>query len=114
MELQLFETFDSDVFVVDDALGVMRLECEGSFVQLAGIIFARFGVAWLDVFHDDFIIHFHGHLVAFDGDGLGPPFVILGGRFFHVVNVVKAAGFFPVAVRIWCGNKYHHWTSAQF
>ena len=76
----------------------MCLEGKGTLTDFAGVVRARLGAGRLVVFKDRLAINLYRHLVAFDGDFLGPPFVILRRSPSQVHDIVKAAGLFPVSV----------------
>ena len=78
----------ADVFVADDAAGVVGLEGEGAFVEFAGELRAGLLAGGFGVFHHGLAINLHGDLVALHDDVLSPPLVILGGGFLDVHDVV--------------------------
>lgn len=92
------EAFYANILVVDNADRVVGLQTESSLIDLAGEVGSGLLIGGFLVIRNRLTIHFHGDMAAFDDDMLGPPFVILGGSFLHVDDIIDAAGFLPVAM----------------
>src|SRR2546425_8893739 len=71
------QPFHADVFVADDAVGIVGLESERSAGQLAGVFRSRLGAGWLGVLQEIFPVNFHRDLVSLHDDVLGPPLMVL-------------------------------------
>src|ERR1051325_5971639 len=92
------QSFHPHILIAHDAFGIVGLESERAFVQLALEILAGPGAGRLVVFKHELAVDSHLNLVAFYGDVLRPPFIVLRGRDAKVRDVVDAAGLFVIGV----------------
>jgi hypothetical protein len=78
----------------------VALERKSAFIEFARERFSGLNAGRFVVNEDYFSVDHDSHACPLHNDLLCPPFVVLRRRLRDVDNVVKAGGFFPIAVRI--------------
>ena len=94
--MSLVQAFDADVFVADDAFGVVGLQGECALAEAFAAPVKRHGR--FVVFENGFAVDFDRDLAVANNDVLGPPLVIFAGRQADIAEAVQAARFDPVCV----------------